>query len=99
MPPFPRIGHWIDPQNPFGAYLPVPDDAPSAGLDDRYAVLGFGLILTRMRVFDAWPRPWFIRLWNPNATRVDNPDGFTTEDSVFCTMARANGFKFIATSI
>ena len=95
MPPFPRIGHWVNPENPFADYIPIPDDAPQTGLDDNFAVLGFGLILTHMRVFDhpEWQRPWFIRTWMPNAIRSDNLDGFSTEDSIFCTMARACGFK------
>ena len=95
MPPFPRIGHWVDPDKPFEAYVPIPEDAPQTGLDDNMAVLGFGLILTHMRVFDnpQWPRPWFIRTWMANAVRSDNPSGFSTEDSIFCTMARAAGFK------
>jgi hypothetical protein len=95
MPPFPRIGHWINPEKPFEDYIPIPDDAPQAGLDDKMAVLGFGLILTHMRVFGnpQWPRPWFIRTWMANAARRDNPSGFSTEDSIFCTMARACGFK------
>lgn len=93
--PWPRIGRWVNPDEPFGKYLPIPDDAPQTGLDDKMAVLGFGLILTRMRIFDIpeWPRPWFVRTWNPNAARSDNPTGFSTEDSVFCTMARCAGFK------
>ena len=95
MPPFPRIGHWINPEKPFSDYLPIPDDAPQTGLDDNMAVLGFGLILTHMSVYDdkQWVRPWFIRTWMPNAAREDNPSGFSTEDSIFCTMARACGFK------
>lgn len=95
MPPFPRIGHWVNPESPFAAYVPIPEDAPQTGLDDKMAVLGFGLILTRMRVFEQpqWQRPWFVRSWNPAAARADNPSGFSTEDSVFCTMARAHGFK------
>jgi hypothetical protein len=58
-------------------------------------VLGFGLILTHMQIFDSpdWPRPWFVRSWLPQAARPDNPSGFSTEDSVFCTLARAHGFK------
>jgi hypothetical protein len=95
MPPFPRIGHWVNPANPFADYIPIPEDAPKTGLDSNMAVLGFGLILTHMRVFDVqqWPRPWFIRTWMQNAARKDNPSGFSTEDSIFCTMARACGFK------
>ena len=94
-PPFHPLGLHFDPAEPFGKYIPVPEDGPSAGLDDKMALLGFGFILTRMRVFEhaQWQRPWFVRTWNPQAAREDNPSGFTTEDCVFCTMARATGFK------
>ena len=93
--PFPRIGKWVDPEKPFESFLPIPEDGPRTGLDEKMAVLGFGLILTYMSVFadPKWPRPWFVRAWNPNHIRVDNPSGFTTEDMVFCTMARAFGHK------
>lgn len=96
-PPFPRIGLWYDPDNPFSHYYPPPPEAPKTGLDDRMAVLGFGLILTHMRLFEFpdWPRPWFARAWSNQNVRVDNPSGFITEDCVFCTMARAHGVKVV----
>jgi hypothetical protein len=93
MPPFPRIGMHPNPDDPFAAYVPIPPDAPTSGVDDNMAVLGFGLMLTHMSVYKAYPPPWFLRTWNPKAAREDNPDGFSTEDSVFCTMARLAGIK------
>jgi len=93
--PFPRLGMRVDPDNPFGKYKFPSADDPKTGLDDAMAVLGFGLLLTRMRVYQhpEWQRPWFMRTWNPQARRVDNPTGFSTEDTNFCTMARLCGFK------
>ena len=95
--PFPRIGQWVNPDDPMGSYLEIPEEAPKTGLDDNMALLGFGLILTRMHIFDdpRWQRPWFVRAWIPNARRPDNLSGFTTEDSIFCTMARALGHKIV----
>lgn len=93
MPPFPRIGMHPNPDSPFDAYVQVPEGAATSGIDDNMAVLGFGLLLTHMSVYTAYPPPWFIRTWNPKAARDDNPDGFSTEDSVFCTMARLAGIK------
>jgi hypothetical protein len=92
-PPFPRIGQWVNPENPFGPGVAIPEDAPRTGLDDEMAVIGFGLVLTRMRVFDIpkWPRPWFVRAWSQS--EPGNPSHFHTEDSTFCTMARAHGLK------
>jgi glycosyltransferase involved in cell wall biosynthesis len=94
IPPFDRIGQWFDPQSPFECF-PVPADAPTAGLDDKMAMIGFGLILTRMRVFNQpkWQLPWFARPFNPENGTPENPSGFNTEDTVFCSMARAHGFK------
>lgn len=95
IPPFIRIGQWFDPDDPFGHCFPVPPDAPTTGLDDKMAMIGFGLILTRMRVFDQpkWQRPWFARPFNPQYATTENPSGFNTEDHIFCSMARAHGFK------
>jgi hypothetical protein len=98
IPPFERIGQWFDPENPFGECFPVPAEAPTTGIDDRMAMIGFGLILTRMRVFEQpqWQRPWFARAFNPQYATPEKPDGFNTEDTVFCSMARALGFKIYA---
>ena len=94
MPPYAPIGMAINPVDPMG--MPLSTDGnvpmPETGLAEM-AVLGFGVLLTRMAVFRKVPRPWFYRLWNPKDGTPGNPDGFTTEDTVFCHIARSLGFR------
>lgn len=91
-PPYPKIGLAVNPDDPLGAPLQLSavEDAVTTGLVKR-AVLGLGLLLVRASVFSGAPGPWFVRGWLPDNARSDNPFGFTTEDSVFCAMARARG--------
>lgn len=65
---------------------------PTTGLVE-YDMLGLGFLLVRRCVLEALPSPWFKRYFDPRYREATNPDGFITEDSVFCINARANGFK------
>lgn len=94
MPPYAPIGMAINPLDPMGMPLSTGGNLPmlESGLAEM-AVLGFGVMLTRVAVFRRIPRPWFYRLWNPKDGTAENPDGFTTEDTVFCHIARLQGFR------
>ena len=93
FPPYPKIGLTVNPDDPMGPprHLTAADEAITTGLVER-AILGLGMLLVRSSVYTD-DGPWFMRGWLGQNARSDNPDGFTTEDSFFCTYARARGFK------
>ncbi len=57
------------------------------------AVIGLGLILVKMTVFDHLSAPWFARTWVREHFTFGNPDGFSTEDAYFCHTAREKGYR------
>lgn len=94
VPPFGKIGLSIYPDDPKG--LPMFKGEKGAtqktGLVER-AILGLGLLLVRAEVYRALPTPWFARIYRPEQATADNPDGFSTEDSYFCQVARMNDYR------
>jgi glycosyltransferase involved in cell wall biosynthesis len=80
-PPFDRIG------------VPVPGIHSKDERRDEMLMLGLGLFLTRASVFNTLPSPWFGRTWRKEHATPDNPDGFSTEDTYFCGVARHYGYR------
>lgn len=93
-PPYARIGLVLHADDPKG--LPMFKGEVGArattGLVER-AMLGLGCFLVRASVFEALPAPWFARVWTREHVSADNPDGFATEDSYFCSCARAADYR------
>ena len=94
VPPFGKIGLSIHPDDPKG--LPMFKGEKGAtqktGLVER-AIIGLGLMLVRADVYRALPAPWFVRIYTPEHATADNPDGFSTEDSYFCQVARMKDYR------
>ncbi len=92
-PPFKRIGLFMHDDDP-KRHTRVPRaqaQARQSGLIEM-AMLGLGLILVRANVFRKLPSPWFGRTWVKEHATPDNPDGFSTEDTYFCNVARHYGY-------
>jgi hypothetical protein len=65
---------------------------PPPGLVEK-AIIGLGLVLVKMSVFESLPAPWFGRSWMREYASMSNPDGFSTEDAYFCNVARQKGYR------
>lgn len=92
-PPFAKIGLMVNPDDPKGLPMFKGDrGTQTSGLVER-AMLGLGLLLVRTEVFKALPAPWFARTYIPENATEENQDGFSTEDSYFCYMARSRDFR------
>ncbi len=93
-PPFKRVGLFLrdDDPNRSTHLRAVEAHSRRTGLIEM-AVLGLGLMLVRASVFEKLPAPWFGRTWVKEHATPDNPDGFSTEDSYFCSVARMHGYR------
>ena len=93
-PPFRRIGLFLrdDDKRRATTLKRAEAEAQKTGLLEM-AVLGLGLMLVRASVFSKLPAPWFGRLWSREHFSFGNPDGFSTEDSYFCSVARHHGYS------
>lgn len=93
-PPFRRIGLFMrDDDKMRTTHVSMADaKAQATGLLEM-AVLGLGFILVRASVFQKLRSPWFGRMWSPEHASLGNPDGFSTEDSYFCSVARHHGYS------
>lgn len=93
-PPFKRIGLFMrdgDPKRTTHVNR-AEAAAQQTGLVEM-AVLGLGFVLVRASVFRKLPPPWFGRTWSREHASLGNPDGFSTEDSYFCSVARHHGYS------
>jgi hypothetical protein len=91
-PPHDRIALMLQPDDAPGPKNYEDGDGPSTGIVER-AMLGLGVFLAHSEVFKKIEPPWFIRYWNLDHARPNNPWGFGTEDSFICARARAAGFQ------
>ena len=92
-PPFKRIGLFLhdEDQVRHSRVLRAQAQLQQTGLVEM-AMLGLGFILVRAAVFKKLPAPWFGRTWVKEHATLDNPDGFSTEDTYFCNCARISGY-------
>lgn len=92
-PPFRRIGLFLRDDDKMRAthVTRKEAEAQTTGLLEM-AVLGLGFMLMRATVFEKLSSPWFGRQWTREHASLGNPDGFSTEDSYFCNVARHHGY-------
>ncbi len=89
-PPFQRVGLFLrDEDRP--AVPRAQAEIAEGGLIEM-AVIGLGLVLIKVDVFNVLSSPWFARTWAREHFSFGNPDGFSTEDSYFCYTARKMGY-------